>query len=57
MNHLEHMAYWVYSYCTDFVINLANLFDLSCYEINFLLFIILYPHLIMGTSLLYLVQK
>jgi len=57
MNQLLQLAYWLYNYCTDFVINAANLLNLSYYEVNFLLFIILYPALIFGTSLLYLIQR
>jgi hypothetical protein len=57
MHELIQIAYWIYNYCTDFVINLANIFNLSYYEINFLLFVILYPLLLIGTSLLYLLQQ
>ncbi len=47
----------VFNYCTDFVINLANLTGLSYYEINTLLFIIVWPLLTAGLSLLFIVQK
>jgi hypothetical protein len=57
MNDLLQLAYWVYNYCTDFVINLANILNLSYYEVNFILFILLYPALIFGTSMLYLIQR
>ena len=57
MNELLQIAYWAYNYCTDFVINLANILNLSYYEINFILFIIGYPALIFGTALLYLTQR
>ncbi|MBC6368859.1 hypothetical protein [Algoriphagus sp. AK58] len=57
MNLLLELAYWVYNYCTDFVINLANILNLSYYEVNFFLFIILYPALLLGTALLFLIQK
>lgn len=57
MNQLLSLAYWVYNYCTDFVINLANILNLSYYEINFILFILLYPALIFGSVLLFLIQK
>ena len=36
-----------YVYCTDFVINLANLTDTSYYEVNFFLFCVLYPFLLL----------
>lgn len=34
---------YIYGYCTDFVINIANLIGISYYEINALLFCILFP--------------
>lgn len=57
MNQLFELVNWVYNYCTDFVINLANILNLSYYEINFILFIIVYPALVVGISFLYLIQK
>ena len=33
----------IYVYCTDFVINLANILNLSYYEINAWIFCILWP--------------
>jgi hypothetical protein len=47
----------VFNYCTDFVINLANLTGLSYYEINTLLFIILWPLLTGMLGILLIVQK
>ena len=48
-----------YVYCTDFVINLANLTDTSYYEVNFFLFCVLYPFLLLllPTIALYLKLK
>jgi hypothetical protein len=57
MNQVLELAYWLYNYCTDLVINLANISNLSYYEVNFILFIILYPLLIIGTGLIFLIQK
>lgn len=57
MNQVIEITYWVYNYCTDFIINLANIFNLSYYEINFILFIILYPLLIAAVIFLYILQK
>lgn len=57
MNELLQIAIWAYNYCTDFVINAANLLNLSYYEVNFILFIIGYPVLIFGTAMLYLIQS
>jgi hypothetical protein len=47
----------LYAYCTDFVINLANLTGLSYYEINFILFILLYPLLLCLSVSMFLFQK
>lgn len=47
----------VFNYCTDFVINLANLTGLSYYEINTFIFIILWPLLTAGLSIVFIVQK
>lgn len=50
INHL-------YVYCTDFIINLANMFVLSYYEINFLIFIVAYPILFIGALVFFFWQK
>ena len=47
----------VYVYCTDFTINLANLLNLSYYEINAIIFCAIYPMLTVGSILLYMIQK
>jgi hypothetical protein len=47
----------LYNYCTDFVINLANYTKLSYYEINFILFCIVYPALIIGMPILLFLLK
>ena len=47
----------VYVYCTDFIINLANILNLSYYEINAIIFCFLYPMLIIGLTFIYLIQK
>jgi hypothetical protein len=54
---MNQVIYFIYNYCTDFVINLANITHLSYYEINFILFCILYPLLAIGLSLLLIIQK
>jgi hypothetical protein len=33
----------LYAYCTDFIINLANFLEISYYEVNFIIFVVLYP--------------
>jgi len=50
---------FLYNYCTEFVINLANFTGLSYYEINFILFCVVYPMLIVGLPiiLIYLKRK
>jgi hypothetical protein len=48
---------YIYVYCTDFVINVANLTNLSYYEVNFIFFVILYPLALFGSILLYIIQK
>jgi hypothetical protein len=47
----------IYIYCTDFVINLANLFNLSYYEVNFILFCVLYPVLLVASFVLYMISR
>jgi hypothetical protein len=57
MNNLIEIGKFFYAYCTDFIINLANIFQLSYYEINFIIFCLLYPVLIFGTFCLYVIQR
>ena len=47
----------IYNYCTDFIINLANLTHSSYYEINFLLFAMAYPFLLSASLLIFIIQK
>lgn len=35
MNIVNYFFDQIYAYCTDFIINLSNIFRLSYYEINF----------------------
>jgi hypothetical protein len=42
LNFLE-IGVAIYAYCTDFVINLANLCNLSYYEVNAWIFCIIWP--------------
>jgi uncharacterized membrane protein len=44
MNSLLEHIYW---YCTDFCINAANLIGISYVEFNFLLFLIIFPAVIL----------
>ena len=54
---MERLIHEIYVYCTDFIINLANILDLSYYEINAIIFCFLYPLLIVGFTVIYLIQK
>jgi len=47
---------FIYNYCTDFVINVANITNLSYYEVNYLFFLVLYPLFFVGSILLYAIQ-
>lgn len=47
----------IYFYCTDFIINLANILKLSYYEINFFIFCLFYPLIVMLLSLVFILQR
>lgn len=57
MNILAELGTFVYAYCTDLLISLANILKLSYYEINFFIFCLLYPILIVGSIGLYVIQR
>ena len=57
MNTLWTIIKQIFVQCTDFVINLSNFFNLSYYEINFIIFCVIYPTAIVGSIVLYIVQK
>jgi len=48
---------YIYMYCTDYIISLANIFNSSYYEINFYIFIIIYPLLLILTFSIFIIQK
>lgn len=54
---LSEMTTKIYIYCTDFVITIANLSGLSYYEVNALIFCILYPILLIVLVVVYIVLK
>ena len=56
MDRLMDIVNFVYAYCTDFVINLANILGVSYYEVNTFIFVILYPLLIIGLIYLFIIQ-
>ncbi len=47
---------FIFNYCTDFVINVSNIFHLSYYEINALIFCIVWPLVTVILFLLYILQ-
>ena len=57
MKEIETIGSFVYGYCTDFIINLANILGSSYYEINLYIFCILYPLLLAITFTTFLVQS
>ena len=57
MEQLIDISSFLYNYCTDFVINLANLLGLSYYEVNVLIFIVLWPVLTVTLLTLFFVYK
>jgi hypothetical protein len=57
MDKFFDWAYFLYNYCTDFIINVANLFELSYYEINFIFFCVLYPVLSVATIFFFFTQR
>jgi len=56
MGRLMDIVNFIYAYCTDFVINIANVLGLSYYEVNTFIFVILYPLLIIGLTCLFVIQ-
>ena len=57
MASLIYLFSALYAYCTDFLINLANITGLSYYEMNFGIFIVLYPLLLAITAAIFIIQK
>jgi hypothetical protein len=47
----------LYAYCTDFVINLANISGTSYYEVNFVIFVIIYPLFLILAPTVFIIQK
>lgn len=57
MDYIIQLLIFIYAYCADFTILVANYTDTSYYEVNFLIFIVLYPLLIIVSPLIYLIQR
>ena len=47
----------IYAYCTDFIISLSHLIGLSYVEVNFALFIVLYPILALALTVAWVWQR
>lgn len=47
----------LYAYCTDFIINIANILHISYYEANFIIFIVLFPLCLIGSCCFFVYQK
>jgi len=45
MDKVVDIGKWIFMYCTDFIINVANLTGTSYYEVNAFIFVILWPSL------------
>lgn len=57
MTSLIQLFKELYTYCTDFIINLSNIMGLSYYEMNFVIFIIIYPLFLFFSPLVFIYQK
>lgn len=57
MDSIIYLLKELYAYCTDFIINLSNITGLSYYEINFAIFIVLYPLLLFVAPTIFFIQK
>lgn len=56
MTEVKAWGTWLYVYCTDFVLAIANGTGTSYYEVNFFLFVVAYPLLMSGGIALFSVQ-
>ena len=54
---LKNIIGFIYSYCTDFVINLANIAGMSYYEINAIIFCVIWPILTILLIAVYFILK
>ena len=54
---MNDLIIFLYNYCTDFIITLANISGLSYYEINAIIFCLLYPISIVLFPTIYLIQR
>ena len=54
---LSDIVKHIYVYCTDFIINLSNILDWSYYEVNVLIFCLIYPVSLIVLIGVFYVQK
>ena len=57
MNLLFKIAMDLYMYCTDFTINIANRLSISYYDVNAMIFCVLWPVITILLISIYIVQK
>ena len=57
MDRVVDIGKWIFMYCTDFIINVANLTGTSYYEMNAFLFVVLWPVLTLVLFCYYLYLK
>ena len=57
MELLFKIAMNMYVYCTDFTINIANLLSISYYDVNALIFCVLWPLITTVLTSIYIIQK
>lgn len=57
MNLLFKIVISLYVYCTDFTINIANLLSISYYDVNAMIFCVLWPVITILLISIYIVQK
>jgi len=57
MNLLFKITFDLYVYCTDFTINIAKLFSISYYDVNAMIFCVLWPAITIILTSIYIIQK
>ena len=54
---MKEIIQFIYNYCTDFTINLANLLNITYYDVNALIFCIIWPSFTISLIFIYLMKK
>ena len=57
MNLLFKIVFGLYVYCADFTINIAKLFSISYYDVNAMIFCLLWPAVTIMLTSIYIIQK